>query len=227
MTVKGKELDDVYWLFRSFGVRRLAGVSGIAAEASIIVPAHFIVLAVMGPRLTLVYVLWLAERQREREREKYWIVKNSWMTKLVSRTSKTHTNSTRFMKQSELWKHSQSSGRVQFGNSVSGSQLHFQQLWRWKETREGSLQICSWGKPPMQPLAGLTAALSLQHRENNPIKRAPNHRAISGTATWIHQRKVPLTQPAGFMAPPIKPAPDRGGEEKITTLPLSERRSFK
>ena len=36
-----------------------------------------------------------------------------------------------------------------------------------------------------------------------------------------------ITQLAGFMAPPINPAPERGGEEKITALPLSERRSFK
>ena len=79
----------------------------------------------------------------------------------------------------------------------------------------------------MQPHTGLTAALSSQYRENNPIKRAPNHRAISGTATWIHHLKVPLTQPAGFMAPPIKPAPDQGGEEKITAHPLSQRRGFK
>lgn len=79
----------------------------------------------------------------------------------------------------------------------------------------------------MQPRTGLTVALSLQHHENNPIKHAPNHRAISGTATWIHHQKVPLTQPAGFMAPPIKPAPDRGGEEKITAHPLSEPWSFK
>lgn len=83
------------------------------------------------------------------------------------------------------------------------------------------------GKPLMQPHTGLTAAPSLQHHENSPIKRASNHRAISGTATWIHHQKVPLTQQAGFMAPPIKPAPDRGGEEKITAHPLGERRSFK
>lgn len=94
-----KTLDDVYWLFWGFGVRRLAGVSGIAAEASVIVPAHFIILAVMGPCLTLIYVWWLAEGQRVKE-EKYWTVKNSWMTILASRTSKTHTNSTRSMKQS-------------------------------------------------------------------------------------------------------------------------------
>lgn len=56
----------------------------------------------------------------------------------------------------------------------------------------------------MQPHIALTAALSSQHHENNPIKRAPNHRAISGTATWIHHQEVPLTQPAGFMTPPIK-----------------------
>lgn len=62
-----KKLDGVYWLFRGFGVRRLAGVSGIASEAPVIVPAHFIILAVMGPRLAFIYVWWLAEQQRERK----------------------------------------------------------------------------------------------------------------------------------------------------------------
>lgn len=44
-------------VFRGVDVRRLAGVSGIAAEASVIVPAHFLILAVMSPRLTLVCIL--------------------------------------------------------------------------------------------------------------------------------------------------------------------------
>lgn len=44
-------------VLRGFDIRRLAGVPGITAEASVIVPAHFIILAGMSPCLTLVYVL--------------------------------------------------------------------------------------------------------------------------------------------------------------------------
>lgn len=78
----------------------------------------------------------------------------------------------------------------------------------------------------MQPCKGLSAPLSLQLRENNPIKHSPNHRAIYGTATWIHHHQVHVTQPARVMALSIKSAPDRGGEEAITARPLSGRCSF-
>lgn len=62
----GKQINKTRtdnWLFRALGVGRLAGVSGVTTEASVIVPAHIIILAVVGPRLTLIYVWWLQKEK--------------------------------------------------------------------------------------------------------------------------------------------------------------------
>lgn len=80
-------------------------------------------------------------------------------------------------------------------------------FWQWRHRRRNP-QIRKGGKPLVQPHRTLTKALSVQYHENRAIKCAPNRRAISGTATWIHHQNVPLTQQAGFMAPSIKLAPD-------------------
>lgn len=203
-----RNLKETQWfsvLFRGLGVRHLTGVSGIASEASVIVPAHLFVLAVMGPHFTLVNV-WLAAWQREREKVLIWPKKlddniNTPTFWPYSRSSKKITSCSR---------------HIRFECGVLGLLLHFQHLRISQETQKGRVGNCSPGKPPLQPHSGLTAA---------PLVAAPNHKAISGTATWIHHQKVPLTQPARFMAPSIKHL-TKGGGGKNNSSPFERAAGF-
>lgn len=140
----------------------------------------------------------------KRDREK-----SKWKVKQLDNNSKHF--------ETELWKHSQSSGYVQEVWVFLLLQQHL--FWQWRHRRRNP-QIRKGGKPLVQPHRALTKALSVQYHENRAIKCAPNRRAISGTATWIHHQNVPLTQQAGFMAPSIKLAPDWGGKGKNNSSPF-------